>query len=84
MRVIRAAKLRKTTLLKEKREKDKAEKKKIKKLPKAFEANDTKFLSEGPAHEISPFRMRGPPGAGVGAVSVIRYVSSNISCTYVY
>ena len=83
MRIIKVAKLRKTTLLKDKRDKDKAEKKKLKKLPKAFEGNDTKFLSEGVQHEISPFRMRGPPGAGVGSSS-IRYTLSSVQyATYI-
>ena len=68
---IKQAKLRKIAKSKERKETVKLEKKRLKKLSKPFELIDTNLPNDGLVHEVSPFRPRGPAGAGVGSVSVL-------------
>ena len=68
---IKQDKLRKIAKSKEKRENLRLEKKRLKKLSKPFELIDTNLPNDGLVHEVSPFRPRGPAGAGVGSVSVL-------------
>lgn len=67
------AKLRKIAKSKEKRVNDRAEKKKLRKFARSLGVDDAKFLGEEPSEITpSPFRPRGPAGAGVGSVPVMR------------
>ena len=72
--VLTLAKLRKIAKSKEKRVNVRAEKKKLRKFARSLGVDDAKFLGEEPSEITpSPFRPRGPAGAGVGSVSVMRY-----------